>query len=238
MSRSKSKSKIERKLLIKTLRSNAPAVEAFRSLRTNIQFTNIAASTKVIALTSAGPSEGKSSVAGNLASVMALAGSKCILVDADLRKPVQAKQFGVSGRVGLTNVLMGSLSVEDALVSTEIEGLRLLPSGPIPPNPAELLGSALMKSTLEELRERADIVIVDTPPLLPVTDAAVLASIVDGTILVVKSGETHKQAVIRAKQSLESVNARILGVVLNGVIPKTGYYQHYYYHYAESNKGA
>lgn len=233
----KRKRQLKRELLIKSLGSNSPAVEAYRSLRTNIQFASITAETKVVVVTSPGPGEGKSSVAANLASVMALAGSKCFLVDADLRKPVQAGQFGVSGRIGLTDVLMGSLDLEDALVETEVEGLTLLPSGPTPPNPAELLGSQVMKDLIQRLRESADFVIIDAPPLLPVTDAALLAPNTDGTILVLKSGETDKQAMVRAKQLLEAVQARILGVVLNGVTPKNGgYYHHYYYRYAESGE--
>ncbi|HHW13688.1 MAG TPA: CpsD/CapB family tyrosine-protein kinase [Firmicutes bacterium] len=228
-----------RQLLITTLGSNSPVVEAFRSLRTNIQFAGVKAPLRVIEVTSTGPGEGKSSVAANLACVMALtSGTRCILVDADLRKPVQAKTFGRSGRVGLTNVLVGSLTPDEALCDTDIEGLKLLPSGPLPPNPAELLGSAAMESLLKELRTAADTIIVDTPPVLPVTDAALLAPKVDGTLLVVRSGVTAREAALRAKQLLETAQARIIGVVLNGVTPRDGGYYHHYYHYYYADQRA
>ncbi|MGE5508888.1 MAG: CpsD/CapB family tyrosine-protein kinase [Chitinophagales bacterium] len=228
-----------RKLLIKSLGSNSPVVEAFRTLRTNLQFAGVKAPLKVIEVTSTAPGEGKSSVAANLASVMALAsGAGCVLVDADLRKPVQAKTFGLSGRVGLTNVLMGSLTWREALKETGIEGLKLLPSGPTPPNPAELLESEAMAKLLAELREAHDVVIVDTPPALPVTDAALLAPKVDGTILVVRAGSTPREAALRGKQLSENAHARIVGVVLNQVQPKDSRYQHYYHYYSDHEREA
>ncbi|MDI6872259.1 MAG: CpsD/CapB family tyrosine-protein kinase [Bacillota bacterium] len=228
-----------RKLLIRSLGSNSPVVEAFRSLRTNIQFAGIKAPLKVIEVTSTVPGEGKSSVAANLASVMALSsGARGVLVDADLRKPVQARIFDLSGRVGLTNVLMGSMSLEEALKETGIEGLKLLPSGPIPPNPAELLESEAMVSLLDALRTQCDFVIVDTPPLLPVTDAALLAPKADGTILVVRAGRTPREAIRRGKQALEAADARVIGVVLNQVAPRDHTYQHYYHYYADREGAA
>ncbi len=216
-------------LLTKALGTNSPVLEAYRSLRTAIQFAEVNAPVRVIEVTSTALGEGKSTVAANLASVMALTGARCILVDADLRRPVQAKALGFNGKAGLTNVLVGTTDLNGALLETEVKGLQLLPSGAKPPNPSELLGSEAMASLLHELRTKADMVIIDTPPLLPVTDAVLLAPKVDGTILVVQAGRTQREAVLRAKQLLESVHGRILGVVLNGVDPWSGYRRYYHY---------
>lgn len=227
------------KVLIRELGADSPAVEAFRNLRTNVQFAGVKAPTKVIAVTSTVPDEGKTTVAANLATIMALGGSQTVLVNADLRRPFLAKAFDVSGRVGLTNVLLGTTTVEEALVETGTQGLQLLPAGPVPPNPAELLSSSAMSVLLEQLRCGADMVIVDTPPLLALSDALVLAPQVDGFILVVRSGHTPRQAVLETKQRLEAVGARMLGVVLNGVKPGDGYYNYYYSHYRyHYHKGA
>lgn len=226
-----------RTLLINSLGTHSPVVEAFRSLRTNIQFAGVKAPLKTVLVTSVTPGDGKSSIAANLATVMALAGTSTILVDADLRKPVQTKFFGLKRQVGLTNVLLGSLQLEEVIVDTQVQGLKLLPSGTIPPNPAELLGSEAMLGVLEMLKTMAELIIIDTPPLLPVTDAALLAPRTDGVLLVVRSGRTQRQDALQAKQLLENVEARVLGVVVNDVKPEheEGSY-HYYHYYAEERQ--
>lgn len=220
----------ERGLLIHSLGSHAPEVEAFRALRTNLQFAGVKTPLRSILITSVTPQDGKSSIAANLAAVMALAGTSTILIDADLRKPVQSQIFfGSSGQVGLTNVLLGSLKMEDVVMETAVRGLKLLPSGTIPPNPAELLGTEVMGEVIEKAEGMADLVIIDTSPLLPVTDAALLAPRTDGVLLLVRAGWTQRQEAVQAKQILENVHARILGVVVNDVRPEHGRHYDYYY---------
>ena len=223
--------------LIKDFESDSLLVEAYRILRTNILLADKEQTLQTIQVTSASPGEGKSMVAANLASIIALAGSRCILVDANLRKPVLADQFGVNGQIGLTNVLMGLVKLESALAYTEIPGLRLLPGGPIPPNPADLLGSQAMAVLMEELKDQAALVIIDSPPLLSVVDSSLIAPLVDGVILVVGSGQTERKSLVRARQLLDAAQAKVLGVVLNSVSALDNGYQHYYSSYSDSLKG-
>jgi capsular exopolysaccharide synthesis family protein len=187
--------------------------EAIRRLRTNLQFIDVDGPVRTVVLTSAGPAEGKSTTVCNLAIVLAETGRKVLLVDADLRRPSLADYFGLEGAVGLTNVLVGQAKLDSALQTWG--SITVLPSGTIPPNPSELLGSRNMTELMKKLQERFDAVIVDAPPLLPVTDAAVLASIVDGTVLVARAGRTTAAQLKVATEALRSVGARILGCVLN-----------------------
>lgn len=204
--------------------------ESYRTLRTNIQFYNVGESMQRLLVTSAGPSEGKSTTAANLAITFAQTGQRVVIVDADLRRPFLHRLFQVSNLVGLTNVMLGSASLEEALLPTTMPSLSILPTGPIPPNPAEMLGAPRMGEILDQLHEHADVVIIDTPPVLAVTDASVLASVVDGVILVTAAGMVSRELAQRAKTQLEAVKARVLGVVLNGVEDDaTGYYSYYYY---------
>lgn len=207
-----------------------PAAEAFRVLRTNLQFMGLDTPLKSILLTSATPGEGKSTVAANMAVAFAQSGARVCLVDADLRRPMVAKMFQLDNWVGMTSALVGQSTVEASLQATVVEGLWAMPSGPIPPNPAELLGSARMAKLVAELEERFDMVIVDTPPLLAVTDACVLAPKVGGVLLVTRSGQVDRRQVQRAKESLVAVKANMLGVVLDGVNNEQnqGYYYYYY----------
>jgi protein-tyrosine kinase len=212
------------------------ASEAFRVLRTNLQFMGLDEPLTSILVTSASPGEGKSTNAANLAVAFAQAGVNVCLVDADLRRPTVAKLFGVENWAGLTTVIVGQGELDDALQPCQVPGLTLLTSGPIPPNPAELLGSERMTALLKRLEERFDMVIVDTPPVLAVTDAAVLAPKVGGVVLVVRSGQVPRQQVVRAKEALEAVRARLLGVVLGAVKQEgpEGYY--YYYSYGTEQR--
>jgi protein-tyrosine kinase len=208
----------------------AAASEAFRVLRTNLQFLGLDKPIKSLLITSATPGEGKTTTVANLAVAFAQAGSSVCLVDADLRRPMVAKLFGTDNWSGLTTALIGQGSLEDCLKETAVPGLTLLPSGPIPPNPAELLGSARMGKLLAGLEEQFDMVLVDTPPVLAVADAAVLSPKMGGVVLVVRAGQVARQQTVRAKAALEAVQARVLGVVLDAIEPegRAGYYYYYY----------
>jgi non-specific protein-tyrosine kinase len=197
----------------------SPIAEAYRMARTNIQFSTLAAKpSSFLLITSAVPAEGKTTTACNLAVVMAQAGKQVILVDADLRHPSVHRFFGISNRGGLTALLLRDrLSIESALVETEVNGLRILPSGPPPPNRLELLGSAAMLERLEQLRGLADYVLFDSPPVLAVADTSALASLCQGAVLVADSQRTRSDVVRRGKQALEQVGLRVFGVVLNKV---------------------
>ncbi len=215
--------------LITYVDPKAPAAEAFRTLRTNIYFCSPDEKLHTIMLTSPGPGEGKTTITSNLAVALAQGDEDVILVDADLRRGTTHKVFGLNNSIGLTNVLMGKAELDKALQPTSLKGLRVLTSGPIPPNPAELFGSKAMSSLIEELKEKASLVLFDAPPLLVVTDAVLLSTRVDGTVLVIDSGSVPRDVAIKAKNSLSNVKARILGVVLNNMPMTESYYYYYYY---------
>lgn len=204
--------------------------ECARSIRTNLMFLSTGRSLKKVLLTSAGPAEGKSTTAIALGITMAQAGNRVLVVDTDLRRPRLHRVFGVSGEVGLTSVLLGTSTVEKAVKRSEVVGLDLLPCGPLPPNPAELLHTEGFAKIVKELEERYDRIIFDSPPVNAVTDAIILSQIVDGTILVVKAMGTPRDAIRRTARYLNDVHAHVLGVVLNDVdFQEGGYAQHYYY---------
>ncbi len=196
--------------------------EAFRSLRTNLQFIDVANPPKSIVITSSLPGEGKSTTTANLAISLAETGLKVVVIEGDLRRPRLLDYLGFEGSVGLTDVLVGRVEVDDVLQPFGRTGLRLLGAGPIPPNPSELLGSANMEQLIEDLAARFDYVLIDAPPLLPVTDAAVLSTIVDGAIVVVGAGVVQREHVRRALETLEAVNGTVLGLILNRVKAKEG----------------
>ncbi|WP_052206776.1 polysaccharide biosynthesis tyrosine autokinase [Sinomonas humi] len=194
--------------------------EALRELRTNLHFIDVDSPPRVLLVTSSLPSEGKSTVIGNLAATIAAAGEEVIVVDADLRRPTAHKVFGVIGDVGMTDILTGRASIDEVLQEWgPMPQLKILAAGRIPPNPSELLGSRAMQHLLEELSERA-VVLIDTPPLLPVTDAAVLSRAADGTLVVARARKTTTDSLQRALGNLGRVRGRVLGVILNCVPPK------------------
>ena len=195
--------------------------EAFRQLRTNLQFVDVDNPVKVVVVTSSVANEGKSSTATNMAVTFAEAGRKVLLIEGDLRRPKVADYLGLEGSIGLTNVLAGQVNVDEVLQTWGRGGLTVLPSGSIPPNPSELLGSQNMHDLLEAMKSTFDIVIIDTPPLLPVTDGAIMAANSDGAILVVRHGKTSRSQVAAAVSTLEAVDARLLGSVLN-MMPMKG----------------
>jgi capsular exopolysaccharide synthesis family protein len=189
--------------------------EAFRILRTNLQFANVDHPPRVIVVTSPQPGEGKTTAACNVALTLALGGARVVLVDGDLRKPAVGAYLGISSAAGLTSVLAGQHELRDVVVSYGRNTLAVLPSGPTPPNPSELLGSQQMADLLGTLANHYDLVVIDAPPVLPVTDAAVLAAIADGAVLVLRHARTRREEAQRAIQALTAVNAKLLGTVLN-----------------------
>ncbi|MGW5264142.1 polysaccharide biosynthesis tyrosine autokinase [Microbispora sp. NPDC004025] len=207
--------------------------ESYRSLRTNLQFIKVDKQLKSLVVTSCLPAEGKSSTSANLAITMAQAGRRVILIDADLRRPRLATYLGIEGGTGLTDVLIERARLHDVIQTWGQPALSVLPSGRIPPNPSELLGSRGMRSVLAQLTEEYDIVIIDAPPLLPVTDAAALSAVCDGALLVVRHGKTRREQVARAEELLSSIDARLVGTVLNFVPAKRGDYYEYRYTQAE-----
>ena len=212
----------------------SPSTEAFRGLRTNLQYSSVDQPLRRLLVTSAGPGEGKSTVVANLAIVMAQSGLRVAVVDADMRRPAQHKFLGLKNNVGLSETLVqDSLHLNGALQTVGIANLQLLSTGAVPPNPAELLGSKKMGGLIELVGQQVDRVIIDSPPISAVTDAVVLASQVDGVLLVLEAGRTRSGPALQAKQQLERVGANIVGVVLNKVpIGRDGYYySHYYYYY-------
>lgn len=212
----------------------SPISEAYRTLRTNIQFSSFDEVIQVIMVASANPGEGKSTTASNLAVTYAQEGKKVLLIDADLRKPSVFKMFNVSNRIGLSTVVSGQCRTEDAIQETAVDNLFVLPSGPVPPNPSELLASQSMKAALEDFKASYDIVIFDTPPVLAVTDSLIVSAMCQGVLLVVHAGKVKSELVRKAKANLEHVNARILGVVLNNTKSSRGDKYNYYYYGAEA----
>ncbi|MDW4508263.1 CpsD/CapB family tyrosine-protein kinase [Priestia megaterium] len=205
-----------------------PVAEQYRTIRTNIQFSNVDQDIKTIVLTSSGAEEGKSTTSSNLATVYAQQGLKVLLIDADLRKPTGHYTFRLENHIGLTNVLTRQSTLTQAVQESEIPHLSVLTSGPIPPNPSELLASSQMAELLKEMKEQFDMIIFDTPPILAVADAQILANQVDGTILVVSSGKTEKDAALKSKELLSNAQGKLLGVVLNNRKVEEGNYYYYY----------
>jgi capsular exopolysaccharide synthesis family protein len=214
--------------LVTVTAPRSPVSEAYRTLRTNLEFSSLDEPLKTLVVTSPGPEEGKSTTLANLAVTLAQAEKQVILVDCDLRRPSQHEIFGQSNDVGLTTMVVDEkVMSQPPLLETGVPGLLLLPSGPLPPNPSELVGSRRMQEIIAKLSERADMVLFDAPPIIAVTDAAVLASRVDGVLLVVKAGGTKRDHAQKAKALLEKVNAHLVGAVLNNVKMDTSYYSYY-----------
>ncbi|MBI9014123.1 MAG: CpsD/CapB family tyrosine-protein kinase [Clostridiales bacterium] len=216
----------------------SPISEAYRTLRTNIQFSSVDKPIQTLVVTSSGATEGKSTTASNIAASFTQMGKSVVLVDADLRRPRLAKMFDLSNREGLSSVLYQKEDVFKQI--RKVEGMHVLPSGPIPPNPAEMLSSDRMKNVVDSLKAAYDYVIIDSPPVSYVTDGAILSSICDGTLLVVAAGQTDQRMAIAAKEQLDKVSANILGVVLTKIPTKgRGYYKYHYsnlYSYKEYKK--
>ncbi len=219
----------------------AVRAEAFRRLRTNLQFLELGPAARTYLMTSALPGEGKTTTSINLAITLADAGQRVVLVDADLRRPSVARYLGVEGSVGLTTILIGKVGVEDAVQPWGNANLDVIASGQIPPNPSELLGAAPMTQLLDRLRADYDVIVIDTPPLLPVTDAAILAKGVGGAIVVVGAGTVHRNQLETALSALGTVGVPPLGIVVNRVPvrgPGAGAYEYAYQEYTADEPGA
>ncbi|MEH6944416.1 CpsD/CapB family tyrosine-protein kinase [Bacillus sp. JJ722] len=193
----------------------SPITEQYRLIRTNIHLSSRNDEIKSIVVTSAAPSEGKSTTVANLAIVLAQQGEQVLLVDADLRKPSLHYAFAVHNLYGLTTVLNKERNLYEAISKTDIPNLNILTSGPVPQNPSELLNSKFMETIIEEIKDIYEYVVFDTPPVLEVTDSQILANKVDGIVMVVNSGKTSPQKAIKAKELLEKTQGKLLGVVVN-----------------------
>jgi capsular exopolysaccharide synthesis family protein len=218
--------------LLPQMSSLDPAAESYRLLRTNIHFASVDSPARSLLVTSANPGEGKSTTAANLACAMALDGKKIILVDTDLRRPSIHKMFELLSVPGLTDVILGHSTLDDTLQSYDLlPNLSILPAGSIPPNPSEVLNSRTFTSVLADLTNRCDVVIFDSPPVLVAADAAILASQMDGCVLVVETGSTKKGAAVRALQIMQQARSNVLGVSYNKMSAQSGSY-YYYYNYS------
>ena len=227
------------KEIIAHRKPKSPISEAYRMLRTNISFSSIDKELKSIIITSASPSEGKSTTIANLAMTMVQAGKRVLIIDTDLRKPKVHKNFELPNMTGVTNVIAEHRDYRECIQAVGVDNLDILTAGPIPPNPSELLGSKKMDEFISVVTGDYDVVLFDAPPVGSVTDAAILSTKVDGVILVISSGATDIKIAQRAKELLEKVSANILGVVLNKISKQTaGNYYYYYYSYYENGDEA
>lgn len=225
--------------LVSHFAPKSPVTEAYRTLRTNIQFTNPDNPLRTILVTSPIAAEGKTTTCANLAIALAQTGARTLVIDTDLRKSMLHKLFHFERSPGVSDLLTGGKNIEMGIRGSIIPNLFVMPSGPVPPNPSELLGSTKMKRLIEEIKSHFDIILCDSPPVIPVTDACVLAKDVDGVLLVIKANSTPRQALLRTQTLLKNVNSKIIGLVVNDFSLEGGYssyYYHYYHHYYEEEE--
>jgi capsular exopolysaccharide synthesis family protein len=226
-------------LVVSVTEPTSPAAESYRSLRTSLQFARQEKQLNCLVVTSAGVGEGKTATLANLGVVFAQAGERVVLVSCDLRRPRIGSFFGLDEHEGLSSVLIGQRTLEESLLPVpDVDRLSLLPAGPIPPNPAELLNSARAQDIFARLRNQFDLVLIDSPPVLPVTDAAILSQYADATLMLAAAGQTRRSDLHRAVEKLDQVGARILGTVLNKVTRQTGRAYGYTYTYTDYRAGA
>ncbi|MGF9964002.1 CpsD/CapB family tyrosine-protein kinase [Bacillus rhizoplanae] len=221
------KKRESRRKLIAHHEPKSQIAEQYRNIRTNIQFTSVDSDIRSIVVTSSGAGEGKTTTISNLATVFGQQGKQVLLIDADMRKPKLHEMFRIDNQFGLTNVLSRQASLERCIHKTEVENVSFLPAGPIPPNPAELLSFRMMEEVIEQAEAAFDIVLIDTPPVLVVTDAQIVANRCDGIILVVRSEITEKTKIVKAKQILDNTSGKLLGVVLNDKKQQKDQYGYY-----------
>lgn len=223
---------VSKQPLLSDVHGFSPRAEAFRLLRTNLQYLDLDEQPKSLVITSPLPGEGKTSTATNLAVALAQAGRRVLLLDGDLRRPRIAQLLDLESKVGLTTVLVGKSSLEESIQVHQPSGLSFLAGGPIPPNPTEVLQAAATRALIQEVREMFDIVIIDAPPLMPVADAAILAHAADGALLICRHGKTTEEELGGAAARLESVGARLFGVVVN-MVPRRAREGYSYYYYED-----
>lgn len=219
----------ERKL-ITHLYPKSTISEQYRMIRSNIMFSGIDNEIKKLVVTSAAPSAGKSTTAANIAVTYAQAGKNVLLIDGDLRKPTVQYTFETKNVFGLSNLITDQIGIEQAVQNTQVENLSIMTSGPIPPNPSELLSSKRFKELMESFEQYFDMIIIDSPPVLAVTDAVIMSTIADGTIMVTNVETNNRVHLIKAKEVLKKSDANILGIVLNNV-EKSSKDDYYYYEY-------
>jgi len=224
------------KELIVNTKPKSPISESYRSIRTNIQFANLDKNLQTIMVTSPTAREGKTTTLSNVALAMADADHRVLIVDCDMRKPRIHKVFEISNTYGMAEILLNGGDYKKALNPTSNENLHIITAGKIPSNPSELLYSNAMKNLIQNLKKDFEYIFIDAPPVVPVTDAAIMSNYVDGVILVCASGVIEIELAQKAKESLENVNANILGVVLNKINTKNDKYSSYYYYYGEEDK--
>jgi capsular exopolysaccharide synthesis family protein len=216
--------------LITDTNPKSPISESYRMLRTGVEYAGVDDPVDLLMVTSCRAGEGKSTTSANMAVTFAQAGQKVLLIDADMRKPSQHHIFALSNRAGLTGVLQNRSTLEQGVQDSGVDNLDVLTAGPTPPNPSEMLGSRAMTALLELAKEQYDRVIIDTPPIMAVTDAHIMAGKCDGVVLVIDSGKVKSSMASRAKEALENAGSRMIGVVLNNVDRDAngGYYYYYY----------
>lgn len=201
--------------LIVSMNPKSPISEVYRILRTKIHFSSKDQEFKTLMITSTQTGEGKTTTISNLAVTYAQEGKRVLLIDADMRKPSLHRVFSVPNHQGLSTLLTGHTSVQDSIQETIVSNLSLLPSGPVPTNPAELMDSAVMRELLEQLKPEFDVILLDTPSVLSVSDSVIVSALCDGVVMIVASGKVRKDHLRKAKEQLDHVNARMLGVVIN-----------------------
>ena len=224
------------KELIVNTKPKSPISESYRAIRTNIQFAYLDKNLRTIMVTSPTAGEGKTTTLSNVALAMADSEHKVLIVDCDMRKPRIHKVFELSNTYGMAEILLSGEGYSKALNKTESPNLFVITAGKIPSNPSELLYSNAMKNLIDSMKQEFDYIFIDAPAVVPVTDAAIMSTYVDGTILVCSSGNIEIELAQRAKESLEKVNANIIGVVLNKISLKNNKYSNYYYYYGEEEK--
>ena len=208
-------------------KNNSVLAEAYRSIRTNLEYSSVDKKLKTIVITSSEPGEGKSTVCCNLAYALSEGGKKVLIIDSDLRKPSLHRKFKVSNEVGLTDLLIGKFKFSDVIKEID-ENLNLITSGQKTPNPAEMVSSETMEKLINDFKEEYDYIIIDTPPVGSINDARILATKCDGTIFVIRAGQTKKNNILNAYKELEKVNANVVGSVVNGVKDSNDKYYYYY----------
>jgi capsular exopolysaccharide synthesis family protein len=231
MAKTKHHRRVQKLQLIGEETRHSMAAEAYRTLRTNISLSQVDRPIQSLLVTSCIPREGKSTTVANLGVTFAMAQKKVLIIDADLRRPILHRLFGIPNSQGLTHTLSDAVDFDQVLSPTKVPNLWVVTCGIIPPNPSELLGSQKMRGFIERAKQQFDLVLLDSPPISSLADASILGAIVDGVLFIVKVNMANRDLITKAKEQLQTVGANIIGVVLNDVdVKRDGYYRYYYYY--------